>query len=239
LSIAKTLLNELITWKEMIDEGRSEEQQVPELRPRLARSEEALHFKGMVYNISMFERDQLRSAQVGKERAIERLIAKLETRKACREVERSRADARVDIKSLHRRLDISKKDAVDAESRLAMAMETLHKITKEKDEWKRTQLQMTTDLEKLSHDNRRLWATKGQRDANVQALLLAKEKAEHAMATLQAEVEIVKMECQVASLAVNKYKGSLADADTENRRLVQELEKGLSLAHANVKCLLQ
>jgi hypothetical protein len=31
VTIAETLLNELITWKEMIDEGRTAEQQVPEL----------------------------------------------------------------------------------------------------------------------------------------------------------------------------------------------------------------
>jgi uncharacterized protein YlxW (UPF0749 family) len=69
-----------------------------------------------------------------------------------------------------------------------MAMETLHKVTKEKDEWKRTQLQMTTDLEKLLHDNRQLRAAVEQRDASVQVLHAAKEKAEHAMAALQAEL---------------------------------------------------
>jgi predicted nucleic acid-binding Zn-ribbon protein len=63
-------------------------------------------------------------------------------------------DALADIKSLHRRLDIAKKDAADAESRLGMAMDMLHRLTKEKEEWKRTQRQVTTDLEKLSHDNR-------------------------------------------------------------------------------------
>jgi archaellum component FlaC len=120
-----------------------------------------------------------------------------------------------------------------------MAMEALHKFTKEKDEWKRAQLQMTTDLEKLSHDNHRLQASEGQHDAEVQALCATKEKVEHAMVALQAELANVKMECQVTISAVNKYKGSLVDADTENRRLVRELEKGQSLAHANVKCLLQ
>jgi hypothetical protein len=32
VTIAETLLNELITWKEMIDEERTTELQVPELR---------------------------------------------------------------------------------------------------------------------------------------------------------------------------------------------------------------
>jgi hypothetical protein len=131
VSIAETLLNELITWKEMINEGWSEEQQVPELRRRLACSEEALRFKGTAYNIAVFEHNQLRSAQAEKERAIERLTVELDAeKKARRKVERSRADAWADIKSLHRRLDIAKKDAADVESRLRMAMETLHKITK-------------------------------------------------------------------------------------------------------------
>jgi hypothetical protein len=62
-------------------------------------------------------------------------------------VERLRAGARADIKWLHRRLDIAKKDVVDAESRLGMTMDTLHKLTKEEDEWKRTRLQMMTDME--------------------------------------------------------------------------------------------
>jgi hypothetical protein len=117
--------------------------------------------------------------------------------------------AQADIKSLHRRPDIAKKDAADAYSCLGMAMDVLHKLMKEKDEWKHTQLQMTTD--------RRLRATEGQRDAEVQMLCAAKDKAEHAMATLQAELATIKMECQVAILAINKYKCSLADADTENQ----------------------
>jgi hypothetical protein len=75
----------------------------------------------------------------------------------------------------------------------------------------------------------------GQRDAEVQALRAAKEKAEHAMAALHAELATIKMECQVAISAVNKYKGSLVDVDTENWRLVWELEKVQALAHANVK----
>jgi hypothetical protein len=82
---------------------------------------------------------------------------------------------------LHRRLDIVKKNAVDAESRLGMAMDTLNKLTQEKYEWKRTQLQMVTDIEKLLHDNRRL-RTVGQHDAEVQMLRATKEKTEHAMA---------------------------------------------------------
>jgi chromosome segregation ATPase len=220
----------------------------------------------MAYNVAVFERNQLWSVQVEKERAIERLTTKLNAeKKARREVERSRGGARADIKSLHRQLDIAKKDAADAESCLGIAMDTLHKLTKEKDEWKRTQLQMTIDMEKLSHDNRRLraaegqrdaevhmmidmeklshdnrrlQAAEGQRDAEVQTLRAAKDKAEHAMAALQAELATIKMECQLAISAVNKYKCSLADADTENQRLVQELEKGQSLAHANVKRLL-
>jgi chromosome segregation ATPase len=237
--IAKTLLNELITWKEMHDEETSKEQAILELRRRLARSEEALRFTGMAYNIAMVECDQLRSAQVEKERAIERLTAELDVeKKARREVERSRADAQADIKSLHRQLDIANEDAADAESRLGMAMDMLHKPTKEKDEWKRTQLQMTVDMEKLSHDNRRLRAAKGQCDAKIQALRATKEKVKHAMAALQMELATIKMECKVAISAVNKYKGSLADADMKNRRLLWQLEKGQSLAHANVKRLL-
>jgi hypothetical protein len=60
--MAETLLNELITWKEMVDEEWTAEQQVPELRQRLTRCEEQLRYKGTVYNIAVFERDQLRSA---------------------------------------------------------------------------------------------------------------------------------------------------------------------------------
>jgi predicted nucleic acid-binding Zn-ribbon protein len=106
----------------------------------------------------------MRNAQVQKEREIERLNVELHAelhaeRKARREVERSRADARVDIKSLHQRLGIAKNNAEDAESCLGISMETVHKLSKEKDEWKRRQLQMTTDMEKLSHDNRRLRAS--------------------------------------------------------------------------------
>jgi hypothetical protein len=67
----------------------------------------------------------------------------------------------------------------------------------------------------------------------------AKEKVEHAMAALQAELATIKLECQVTVSAVKKYKGSLADADTKNLRLVREFEKGQSLAHANIKRLLQ
>jgi hypothetical protein len=40
VTIAETLLNELITWKEMINEERTAELQVPELRQQLARCEE-------------------------------------------------------------------------------------------------------------------------------------------------------------------------------------------------------
>jgi predicted Fe-S protein YdhL (DUF1289 family) len=57
VTLAETLLNELITWKEMDDKERFEEREVLELRQRLARSEEALRFKGMAYNIAVFERD--------------------------------------------------------------------------------------------------------------------------------------------------------------------------------------
>jgi chromosome segregation ATPase len=119
-----------------------------------------------------------------------------------------------------------------------MAMDTLSKLTKEKEEWKRRQLQMTTNMEKLSHDNYQLWAAEGQRDAEVQALHTTKETTECAMAALQMELASIKMECHIAISAVNKYKGSLVDADIENRRLLQELEKGQPMAHANIKRLL-
>jgi hypothetical protein len=90
VSIAETLLNELITWKELNDEESSEEREVLELRRRLARSEEALCFKGMAYNIAVFEHDQLRSAQAEKERAIEQTTLELDVeKKARREVEQS------------------------------------------------------------------------------------------------------------------------------------------------------
>jgi hypothetical protein len=59
VTMAETLLNELITWKEMVDEERTAEQQVPELSQRLASYEEQLHYKGTAYNIAVFERDQL------------------------------------------------------------------------------------------------------------------------------------------------------------------------------------
>jgi chromosome segregation ATPase len=102
VTIAETLLNELITWKEMIDEERTAELQVLELRQQLACCEEQLRYKGTTYNIAVFERNQLRSAQAEKDWQIERLKAELEAeKKAYREVERSRADARTDIKSLH------------------------------------------------------------------------------------------------------------------------------------------
>jgi hypothetical protein len=140
---------------------------------------------------------------------------------------------------LHWRFDIAKKDAADAESGLSMAMDTVNKLTREKDEWKRTQLQMATDMEKLSHNNRRLRIAEGQHDVEVQMLWAAKEKEEHAMAALQAELATIKLECQVAVSTVKKYKGSMAVIDMENQRLVRELEKGQSLAHANVKRLLQ
>jgi hypothetical protein len=40
VTMVETLLNELITWKEMVDEERTAEQQVPELCQRLVRCEE-------------------------------------------------------------------------------------------------------------------------------------------------------------------------------------------------------
>jgi hypothetical protein len=51
----------------MIDEGRTAEQQVPELRQRLARCEEQLRYKGTAYNIVVFECDQLRNVQAEKD----------------------------------------------------------------------------------------------------------------------------------------------------------------------------
>jgi hypothetical protein len=84
-------------------------------------------------------------------------------------------------------------------------MEKLHNPSKEKDEWKRMQLQMTTDMEKLLHDNHRLRTTEEQRDAEVQALRTAKEMAEYAIAAIQAELVTINMECQVAVSASNKY----------------------------------
>jgi chromosome segregation ATPase len=240
VTIAETLLNKLITWKEMINEGRTAAQQVPELRQRLVRCEEQLCYKGTAYNIAVFERDQLRSLQAEKDRQIERLKAELEAeKKAYREVERSRADARADIKSLHRRLDIAKKDAADAESHLGISMESLSHLTKEKDEWKRAQWKLTAEVEKLSQDNDRLRAAEEKRDAEVQTLRTTKEKAEHAMAAIQEEWVTMKLEWQAATTSVKKYKVAVANAETENRRLVWELEKGQMLAHANVKCLLQ
>jgi chromosome segregation ATPase len=236
VTLAETLLNELITWKEMDDKERSEDREILELRRRLASSEEALRFKGTAYNVAVFERDQLWSAQAEKERAVEPLTIELDAeKKARREVERSRAGDQADIKSLHRRLDIAKKDAADAESRLGIAMDSLHKLMKEKDEWKRTQLQLTTDaVEGQRDDNRRLWAAEGQRNAEIQRLSAAKDKAEHALVALQAELATLKIECQVTISAVTKYKCkcSLANVHTENQRLVWELEKGQSLAHA-------
>jgi hypothetical protein len=50
VTIAETLINELITWKEMIDEGRTAELQVLELHQQLARCEEQLRYKGTTYN---------------------------------------------------------------------------------------------------------------------------------------------------------------------------------------------
>jgi chromosome segregation ATPase len=207
VTIAETLLNELITWKEMIDKGRTVEQQVLELCQRLARSEEQLRYKGTAYNIAVFECDQLRSVQAEKDRQIERLKAELEAeKKAYREVERSRADARADIKSLHRQLDIAKKDAADAESRLGIAMESLSQLTKEKDEWKRTQCKWTADMEKLSQDNDRLQTAKEKRIAEVQTLRAAKDKAEHARAAIQEQWATMKSEWQTATASVKKYK---------------------------------
>jgi chromosome segregation ATPase len=96
----------------------------------------------------VFERNQLRNVPAERDRQIERLKTELEAeKKAYREVERSQGDAPTDIKSLHRRLDIAKKDAADAESRLGIAMESLSQLTKEKDEWKRTQRKWTADME--------------------------------------------------------------------------------------------
>jgi predicted nucleic acid-binding Zn-ribbon protein len=109
---------------------------------------------------------------------------------------------------LHRRLDIAKQDAADAESHLGMAMDTLHKLTKEKDEWKSTQLQVTTDLEKLSHDNRRFREMEGQRDTEVQVgttcnmavfkcdlLHKGQVEKEHEIARLRAELNGEKKAC--------------------------------------------
>jgi predicted Fe-S protein YdhL (DUF1289 family) len=66
VTLAETLLNELITWKEMDDKERSEDE-VLELWRRLARSEEALRSKGTAYNVAVFEHHQLQSAQAEKE----------------------------------------------------------------------------------------------------------------------------------------------------------------------------
>jgi hypothetical protein len=49
----------------------------------------------------------------------------------------------------------------------------------------------------------------------------------------------MRKEWQLAMDSVKKYKVAVANADTENRRLVRELEKGQMLAQANVKRLLQ
>jgi chromosome segregation ATPase len=240
VTMAETLLNELITWKEMVDEERTAEQQAPQLRQRLARCEKQLGYKGTVYNIAVFERDQLRSAQVEKDRQIERLKAELEAeKKAYREVERSRADARADIKSLHRRHDIAKKDAADADSRLGISMESLSQLMKEKDEWKCTQKKWAVDIEKLSQDNDRLRTAEEKSSAEVQTLRTTKEKAEHETTAIQAEWAAMKSEWQIATVSAKKCKVALANADAENRRLVRELEKGQMLAHANVKRLLQ
>jgi hypothetical protein len=54
LTMAETLLDELITWKELVDQERTDELQVRELRQRLARAEEQLRYKGTAYNIAIF-----------------------------------------------------------------------------------------------------------------------------------------------------------------------------------------
>jgi chromosome segregation ATPase len=177
---------------------------------------------------------------VEKDRQIERLKGELEAeKKAYREVERLQADARADIKSLHRWLDIAKKDVADAESRLGISMESLTQLTKEKDEWKCTQWKWTADLEKLSQDNDWLRKAEETRVAEIQTLRTAKEKAKHAMAAIQANWATTKSEWQAATAFVKKCKVVLANADAENKRLVWELEKGQMLAHANIKRLLQ
>jgi chromosome segregation ATPase len=140
---------------------------------------------------------------------------------------------------LHRRLDIAKKDAADAESRLGISMESLNQLAKEKEEWKRTQKKWTTDMEKLSQDNDRLRTPESKRIADFQSLRTAKEKAESTLSAVQAEWATMKSEWQLAMDSVKKYKAAVANADTKNRRLVRDLEKGQMLAHANVKRLLQ
>jgi hypothetical protein len=55
---------------------------------------------------------------------------------------------------------------------------------------------------KLSKDNRRLRAGEEQRDVEIQTLCAAKEAKEYAMAALQQELAIIKLECQVAMTAV-------------------------------------
>jgi hypothetical protein len=48
-------------------------------------------------------------------------------------------------------------------------METLSKLSKEKEEWKCMQQQMTTDIEKLLKDNLQLRAAEEQRHTEVQS----------------------------------------------------------------------
>jgi chromosome segregation ATPase len=134
---------------------------------------------------------------------------------------------------------IAKKDVADAESRLGISMESLNQWAKEKEEWKRTQKKWTANMEKLSQDNNRLRTAESKRIADLQSLRKAKEKAESTLAAVQAEWATMKREWQLAMDSVKKYKAAVANADTENRRLVRELEQGQMLAHANVKRLLQ
>jgi hypothetical protein len=54
LTMAETMLDELITWKDLIDQERTDELHVPQLRQRLARAEEQLRYKGTAYNIAVF-----------------------------------------------------------------------------------------------------------------------------------------------------------------------------------------
>jgi chromosome segregation ATPase len=89
-------------------------------------------------------------------------------------------------------------------------------------------------MEKLSQDNERLQTAEEKCIVEVQTLRAAKDIAEHAMAAIQEEWATMKSEWQTAAASVKTYKVALANADTENRWLVRELEKGQMLTHVNI-----